>query len=90
MKLNILKRLSPHRKFNEELRRQIRMVIIVTFGFTIAFTWRQTLFDISKSLMNFLLNIENSAALSIAASIFVTFLSIIIIYLSAHFLKDKY
>jgi ABC-type Fe3+ transport system permease subunit len=64
------------------------MLIIVTLGFTIAFTWRQTIFDTSQSIVNFFLHIQNSAALSILTSIFITLLAVLLVYLTAHLLKD--
>lgn len=75
--------------FNKELKKQIRFLVIITLGFTIAFTWRQTIFDLSFSFMQFITKIENTTALSVYASIFITVLSIGIIYLASYFLKDK-
>jgi len=78
----------PGRKFKKEVQRQIRMLITITFGFTIAFTWRQTIFDISESLIQSFFNVDNSSTLSLMASIFITLISIFIIYLSAYYLKE--
>ncbi len=75
--------------FNKELKKQIRFLVIITLGFTIAFTWRQTIFDLSISFVKFITHVQNSSALSIYASIFITLLSIGLIYLASHFLKDK-
>ena len=77
-------------RFKREFKRQLRMLIIITLGFTIAFTWRQTVFDISQSFVQFFLNIKNSSSLSILTSAFITVLSIVLIYLSSHYLKDSY
>ena len=75
-------------RFKKEFRRQLRMIIIVTLGFTIAFTWRQTIFDLSESIINFFINVQNPGLSSILTSTFITLVSIILIYLAAHFLKD--
>jgi len=77
-------------RFKREFRRQIRTLIIVTLGFTIAFTWRQTLFDISQEIVEFFLHIEISSTLSILTSLFITLVSVVLVYLSAHFLKDDH
>lgn len=77
------------KNFENEFKKQIRMLIIVTFGFTIAFTWRQTIFDLSQSLVQFITNVQGSELLSILTSTFITFLSILLIYLTSHYLKDK-
>ena len=74
--------------FKREFRRQIRMLIIITLGFTIAFTWRQTVFDLSQNFVKFITNIQGSSTLSIITSVFITILALIIIYVTAHFLKQ--
>jgi len=38
-------------KYKEEFRKQVRAIITFTLGFTIAFAWRETIFDISKPFM---------------------------------------
>jgi hypothetical protein len=87
MRRKITNSLRAGTKFKNEFRKQIRMIIIVTFGFTIAFTWRQTIFDLSTSVVKFFTQAQGST-LSILASLLITIISVIIIYLSAHFLKD--
>ena len=76
-------------QFKREFRRQIRMLIIVALGFTIAFTWRQTVFDISQNFVKFITKIQGSSTLSILTSLFITILSLLIIYVVAHFLKTE-
>lgn len=75
-------------QFKTEFRRQIRMLIIITLGFTIAFSWRQTVFDLSQSFVQFITHVQGSAKLTILTSTFITLLGLLIIYLAAHFLKD--
>ncbi len=77
------------RKFKKEFKKQLRMLIIITLGFTIAFTWRQTIFDLFQALMQFFTKIQNSAALSILTSIFITIVSVVLIYIASYYLKDK-
>ncbi len=75
--------------FKKEVRRQIRLLIIVTLGFTIAFTWRQTIFDVAQSLVIFFTKVEGSAALSILTSIFITLLSLLLMLIASFFLREK-
>jgi hypothetical protein len=89
MRRKIKHSLNIGKNFKKEFRRQIRMLIIVTLGFTIAFTWRQTIFDASQSIVKFFLNVQGSTTLSVLTSLFITIVSIILIYLTAHFLKDN-
>ena len=35
----------------KEFRHELRLLIVVTLGFTIGFTWRETIFDLSWALM---------------------------------------
>jgi len=65
------------------------MFIIFTLGFTIAFTWRETIFDLSKSLVQWLANTNNPNAISIWASVFITIICAALIFLTAKWLRDK-
>ncbi len=77
------------KSFKREFRRQLRLLIIITLGFTIAFTWRQTIFDLSLNFVSYLTNIENGSELDILTSALITAVSLIIIYITAHILKDR-
>lgn len=74
--------------FKREFKKQVRTFILFTFGFTVAFTWRQTIFDLSLSVVKWVTNIQNSAELSLLSSILVTIVSLIVIFLTSHWLKD--
>lgn len=75
-------------RFKREFRNQIRFFIIVTFGFTIAFTWRQTIFDLSQAFILSLTHLKPSSFSTILTSSFITFVSIFLIFFTSHFLKD--
>ncbi len=77
------------RNFENEFKRQLRMLIIITLGFTIAFTWRQTIFDLSQSFVNFFIHIQSSSLSSILASLFITIMSLLLIYATSYYLKEK-
>lgn len=77
-------------KYKEEVRKQIRMFIIFTLAFTIAFTWRETIFDLSKSFIQLIAGVEGSNAQSIWASIFITVISILLIFLTSRYFKKEY
>ena len=76
------------KRFKREFRRQIRMLITFSLGFTIAFTWRQAVFDLSKTFVGFITHIKDSATLTILTSIFVTLFAVLIIILATHILQD--
>jgi hypothetical protein len=76
-------------RFKREFRKQIRSLIIITLGFTIAFTWRQTLFDVSEAFVQLLINIENPTTSSILTSTFMTLVAIALIYGTSYWLRDR-
>ena len=75
--------------FKAEFRRQMRLLVIITFAFTIEFSWRQTIFDASKSLVLLITHVQSSTSASILTSIFITIVAIILIYLTSKLLKDR-
>ncbi len=75
-------------RFKKEFRRQIRSFIIITLAFTVAFSWRQTTFDLSQYLISLVITIQNPATSTIITSTFITLFSVFLIYLTAHFLKE--
>ncbi len=77
------------RRYKKEFKKQMRMLIIITLGFTIAFTWRQTIFDLSESFVNFFLHLKNNSVSSILTSVFITLLSLILIIITTYWLKDN-
>jgi len=89
MRRKITRSIRAGEKFRKEFRKQLRMLIIITLGFTIAFTWRQTVFDASQSVVQFFIDVQNSTTLSILTSLLITIFSLFLIYLTAHFLKDR-
>jgi len=78
------------RKFKKEFKRQARLLVIITLGFTIAFAWRQTIFDLSQSFVRVIIKVESSTSLTILTSLFITILSLILIYFTSHLLKDDW
>ena len=78
------------RKFKKEFRRQARILILFTLGFTIAFTWRETIFDLSQSFIQLFTETSSTSTLSIMTSTFITLVSIILIYITSYYLRDSY
>jgi uncharacterized BrkB/YihY/UPF0761 family membrane protein len=65
---------------------QIKYLIVFALGFTIAFSWRQTIFDITQGLVKLIIDIKSSTLLSILTSSFITIISVIIIWLVVKYL----
>ena len=77
------------RRFKKEFKREIRLLVIVTLAFTIAFSWRQTIFDISKDFIQFMTHFQNLAALSVLTSTFITLTSILLIIFVSFAIRDN-
>jgi len=87
MKYKFLRLIRKGKKFKKEFRTELRLLIIITLGFTIAFTWRQTIFDLSQNFVHFVTKLENSSFSTIFTSIFITIISLLLIRITSNILK---
>lgn len=74
--------------YKEEFRTQLRMFIMFTLGFTIAFTWREYMFEGSKKFVIWLTKTQGSGAF--LAAIFITIMCFLFMFLTARWLKKKH
>lgn len=74
--------------FRKEFIRQFRMLVVVTIGFTIAFSWRQTIFDAIEKTIETLFRTSQVYS-SILTSTFITLLGLLIILLSSYLVKEN-
>lgn len=81
--------MSASPEFRRELKSQLRLIIILTLGFTIAFTWRQSIFDVTQSIVLRFINVTNSAYASIITSSAITLVCLAIIFLTSKLLRTK-
>lgn len=75
-------------KYKDEFRKQVRSIVVFTLGFTIAFAWREVIFDWSKSATAWITHSGDGGS-TIGATIFITLISVFLIFLTTHWLKDK-
>ena len=75
--------------YREEVKIQIRMFIVITLAFTIAFSWRETVFELSKIFTQWATGTENPNSLNVLTSLFITLISILLIFLASHYLKKE-
>ncbi len=75
--------------YRKEFRHELRLLIVVTLGFTIGFTWRETIFDVSWAFIQWLTHAEKAPALSFLTSVFITLICVGLIYLTSYLLKEK-
>ena len=79
------------RSFKKELLKEAKLLIIITVSLSIAFTWRQTMFDASISLVQQFLHFKGAVSSSVAASTFITLIGLLVILLtSRYFQNDPY
>jgi len=76
--------------FKQELKREIRMLIVIGIGFSIAFAWRQTSFDAALNIIHWLFSTNGTVTSSILASLLITIIGLALILLVSKFLKDEY
>lgn len=75
-------------KYKDEFRKQIRSIIVLTLGFSIAFAWREAIFDWSKSITAWITHSSDGGSAT-GAAFFITLICILLIFLTSHWLKDK-
>jgi hypothetical protein len=75
--------------YKREVKREIRIWIIVTLAFTIAFSWRQTIFDVFQAGLHKFFGANGPTILSVLTSTTITLVSIILILLASYFLQEK-
>jgi len=75
--------------FKKEVKKEVRLLIFFTFGFTIAFSWRQTIFDGTENLIHHFLTNISSTSLSLLTSVSITIISLIVIWLASKWFMEK-
>lgn len=75
-------------KYRDEFRKQMRSIIVLTLGFSIAFAWREAIFEWSKSASAWITHSKNGGSAT-GAAIFITVFCIFLILLTSRWLKDK-
>ncbi len=74
--------------FKKDFIHQIKNLVIFTLAFTVAFSWRETVFNSTKSLVQWFLDIQSTELLSILTSTTVTIFSLIIIWIMVKSLEE--
>ena len=77
------------KSFKKEFKRQLRLAIIAAIGFTIAFSWRNAVYNSSKELIKKFSDFAGTVLTEFYTAIFITFLGVVILLATSKFLKDK-
>ena len=83
-----MKLLNLDRPFKSELKREIRLLIVMTIAFSIAFSWRQTMFDGTMWMVEKTFNLDRGLMSNLLTSFTITLLGLILILSTSKYLKN--
>jgi hypothetical protein len=87
---HLIKIHDTKRSFKKEFRRQIRLAVTAAIGFTIAFAWREAIFN---TFLNFVSRILDLAPDHYSAKLYtaitITIFGVLLIFLTSKMLKEK-
>ncbi len=79
----------PKRSFKKEFKRQAKEAIIVAIGFTIAFAWREAIFDTFRGIVAKLMDLSDKSYVSEHyTAIAITIFGVLSIYVTSKLLRD--
>jgi hypothetical protein len=82
--------LKTKRSFKQEFRKQIRLAITAAIGFTIAFSWREAVFEAVLNFTSRVLDLSpEHYSTKIYTAIVITILGVLLIMLTSKTLKEK-
>jgi len=88
--MKIPKILQTKKSFKQELRRQIRLATTAAIGFTIAFSWREAIFELFQNVTSRILDItQNHYTTKIYTATLITIIGVLLIFLTSKILKEK-
>lgn len=81
--------LKTKRSFRKEFKRQIRLAVVAAIGFTIAFAWRNAVFEGFQNYVSRFLEVDPSHYLTeLYTAIAITFAGVCLIFITSSILKD--
>lgn len=83
-----MKIFETKRSFRKEFKRQVRLAILAAIGFTIAFSWRETILN---AMQNTSINLASSLNLGysqIFMPLLTSFVGVLIIIITSKLLKE--
>ena len=82
--------LKTKRSFKKEFKRQIRLAIVSAIGFSIAFAWRNSIFDAFKNYVSRFLQVDpNHYLTELYTAIGITIVGVCLIFVTSGILKDE-
>jgi len=88
--MKIHQMIKTKRSFKQEFKKQIRFAITAAIGFTIAFSWRETVFDMFLNFTSRVLDLSiDHYSTKIYTAVLITLLGVLLIFFTSKILKDK-
>jgi len=88
--MKIHQMIKTKRSFKQEFKKQIRFAITAAIGFTIAFSWRETVFDMFLNFTSRILDLSiDHYSTKIYTAVLITLLGVLLIFFTSKILKDK-
>lgn len=81
--------LRTRRSFKKEFRRQLRLAIIAAVGFTVAFSWRNAVYNSSKKIIEILTKSTQLIINELLTALFITLLSVLLLFFTSKLLREK-
>lgn len=78
----------PKKSFRKEFKRQTKEAIIVAIGFTIAFAWREAIFDTFNKIISKIFDMNGSVASEHYTALAITLVGVLAIYVTSKLLRD--
>ncbi|MGB9707904.1 MAG: DUF5654 family protein [Candidatus Pacearchaeota archaeon] len=75
------------RSFRREFKRQVRMAVAAAIGFIIAFSWRNFVYDMTKTWLEKITPLSGAFESRLASALFITVIGVILILISSRLLK---
>lgn len=81
--------LKTNRSFKKEFKKQLRFAITAAVGFSIAFAWRESIFDLFQNFVSRFFDLELDHYMTeIYTAITITVFGVILIFITSKILRD--
>ncbi len=84
-----MKVFKTKKSFKKEFKRQLRLAIIAAIGFTVAFAWRNAIYNSAQNLIGQIINSTEFVLTESITALAITLFAVIILFLTSKILKDK-
>lgn len=82
--------LKTKKNFRQEFRRQIRLAITAAIGFTIAYAWRESIFNAFNNFVSRFFDLtKDHYSTQIYTAITITVFGVALIFITSKILKDE-